>query len=166
MRRQGCLFQRGLGACPLCHGKRQQQTLSGDEAVTGLLSQLCRLFEKLGKFGRKIDLPAALDLGQLGQLLLNPLLGQRGIGAGGAQQVRGQTFAVVQQNQQQMFGGQALVVASQRQSLRGLNKATRAFRVAFKIHFLALFSPAFFRSAGKMMPNLLKGVSIKAAYAP
>ena len=129
---------RGRGA----GGKRQreQQALGGDEAVARLLGDLAGGFEDTGGFRRKVHLPGAraFDLGQLGELGLDALTRVLGARPGGAHQVRGQALLVVEENREQMFGGESLVPAAQRQPLGGLDEAARALGVFLEIHGFSL----------------------------
>ena len=63
-----------------------------------------------------------------GTMAIHRANGPRRVATGGADQLGGQALAIVQQNLEQMLGGDLLVATAQCQPLGGLNEATGAFR--------------------------------------
>ena len=122
---------RGLGR--LLHGQRLQQPLDGDEAVAGFLGQIFRGGEDLGERLRQIELPvAAFDLRLRFECRLDAELDVARASAGALDQRGSKAFVVVDQDLEEMFGGELLVVARQRRGLRGLDEAADAFRIFFR----------------------------------
>ncbi len=115
------------------HGEGEQQALGGDEAVAGRLRQLLGALEDPRQIAAQIGLTGAgsLDLGQLGEHRLDRFQGARRIAAGGLDQVRGQALLVVDQDLEQVFGGDLLVAGAQCEALGGLNEPARALGILF-----------------------------------
>ena len=86
---------------------------------------------------RQIDLAgaAAATLSAiLRERRLDRLQSLAGIAAGAVDQARRQPFRVVEQNLEQMFGGELLVALAQGQRLGGLHKTAGAVGVFLEIH--------------------------------
>ena len=71
---------------------------------------------------------------QLGQRALDAVAHLLRLAAGRRDQTRGQAFLIVDEDLQQMFGGELLVVRAQRQPLRGLHEAARPLGEFLRIH--------------------------------
>jgi hypothetical protein len=129
--RQRAGRRRPAGEC-----QRQQQPLGGDVGIAGLLGHLRRGVEQPRHLRREVELAgaAALDPRQLGELRLDGAERPCGIAAGGLDQIGRQAFAVVEQDLQQMFGGEALMAAAQCQPLRRLHEAARPLGKFLEIH--------------------------------
>ncbi len=124
----------------LLERKREQEPLDRDVAVAGLLRDLLRLIEDPRHRRRQVDLAGAAA-GHLGQLRQGGLDGGERLAraaAGAVDQAGGEPFRVVEQDLQQMLGGELLVALAQGQGLRGLNESTGAVGVFFEIHVVSL----------------------------
>ena len=89
--------------------------------------------------GLEIELPgaAALDLRALRQRRLDRAQRLARAPAGAVDQARREPLRVVEQDLQQMFGGELLVALAQGQRLGGLDETAGAVRVLLEIHALA-----------------------------
>ena len=136
LRRHPRSAQRVGGRRAFGQRQREQDALGRDEQIAGLLGDLLGLLEQLGQLGREIHLAGAgaLDLGQLGQLRLDPGARLPGIAAGRGDQLGGLALGVVEQDLQKVLGRQALMAAAQRQRLRVLQKAPRALGIFVRFH--------------------------------
>ena len=105
------------GLAVLLERQREQQPLDGDEAVARLLGDLLRLVEHARERGIEIDLPgpAARYLRALGERRFHG--GQRfaRTPAGAVDQPGREPFRVVEQDLEQMLGGELLVALAQGQ---------------------------------------------------
>jgi hypothetical protein len=133
----------GIGADGLQHlgrntalpGDGAEQAFGGDEGVAGLFRGFLGRGEDAGGVAVEIDLAvAAGDLGALLQGRLGRDLGLRGVTPGGGDQIAGETVALLQQHLEQVFGGELLVPASERQRLGGLDGLFGAVGVEVEIH--------------------------------
>ncbi len=122
------------------HRQRQQNPLGGDEGVAGLLGDLLDLVEQPRGGRVHVDLPGAgtLDLGHLGQRGADRGRGTRRVAPGGADQVGGKAFLVVEQHLEDMFRREALMPFAQGKHLCSLDETLAAFRVFLEIHDRAL----------------------------
>ena len=115
--------------------ERGQQAFDGDKAVLGLFGDLLGLTDDAHGGVVHVDLPrvtghgGVLGDGCIGRS--NDLLGRP---AGLDDQVAGQTFGVVQQGLQDMFGHQPLMIFADGYGLRRLNEAARPFRELAQVH--------------------------------
>ncbi len=144
MRRDTRILQdaRGIGA--LRHDKAQQHIFRGDETIARLLRQFLGVVEHARGLRGKVNLPvSAFDLRQLGKRQLSLPQGFLGPAARGADQARGQTLLIVEQNLQKMFGGELLVVGAQRQPLGGLNETARPLGEFLGVHIVLSWHPDF-----------------------
>ena len=118
--------------------ERQQQALDGDEAVAGLFASLFSGIENARQRGIEIDLAraGAADFGASRKRGLCGLQGLPRIAAGTIDEARRQSFRIVEQNFQQMFGGELLVALAQGQRLGGLHETAGAVGVFVEIHRL------------------------------
>ena len=105
------------GLAVLLERQRQQQPLDGDEAVAGLLGDLLRLVEHARERGIEIDLsgPAARHLRALGERRLDGGKRLARAPAGAVDQPGREPFRVVEQDLEQMLGGELLVALAQGQ---------------------------------------------------
>jgi hypothetical protein len=131
-RRRQRLRRTGAGS----RRQREQQPLDGDKAVAGALRQLLGLLEDPRQFGRHIDLPRPrpFDLRQPVELRINGGKRRLRIPAGGADQVGAQPFGILEQDFQQMLGGQPLMTSAQCHGLRRLQEPFRAVGVFLELH--------------------------------
>ena len=120
----------------LLQREREQQPLDADKTVAGLFARFLRGVEHARQSRIEIDLPcpAAGDLRPLGERGLDIGQSLAGITAGAIDQPRGEPFRVVEQDLQQMFGGELLVSLALRERLGGLHEAAAAFGIFFKVH--------------------------------
>jgi hypothetical protein len=90
-----------------------------------------------------------------------------GAAASGADEAGGETFLVVEQNLQEMFGRETLMPRADGKPLRGLDEAAAPVRVFFEIHMSSLSStlpgqPDFARAAPSRLicfgTNPLRGI--------
>ena len=122
-----------LGALGHDHG--EQQHLDRDEAIAGLVGDLLRLVEQLGRFRRQVDLHrVAFDLGQALQLALGQAERALSVAARGFDQRGRKAFLVVEQHLEKMQRRELLVGFTYGKRLRALNEAARAFGKFLKFH--------------------------------
>jgi len=123
------------------HCEREQQAFGRDVAVAGLFGERFGLFEQARRFRSQVKLagPGTFDLGHLGERRLDGRESLGRIAIRGADQVGRQTFLVVEQGLEQVFRGEALVIAAQCQALSRLDETARTLGVLFEVHVLALF---------------------------
>jgi len=116
--------------------QRKQQPLGGDIAVAGLFRELLGLIEDARRLGREIKLARRrpFDLGKLLQGRLDAGQREFGLAARGANEPGGETFLVVEQNFQNMFGGEALMARSNSKPLSRLDEASAAIGIFLQIH--------------------------------
>ncbi len=136
-RRRNASFRQDLrGVGIFLHRHREEQPFDGDIAVACLLGDLLGLIENLGQLGRDINLSgaAARHLRHLGKRLLD--VGQRiaGTSARTRDQPRGQPFAIIQQNFEEMLRRQALMAFTQCKRLSGLKEALGPIGQFLEIH--------------------------------
>ena len=105
------------GLAVLLEREREQQPLDRDEAVAGLLGDLLGLVEDPRHGGCEIDLSgaAARHLGQLGERRLDGRERLARTAAGAVDQAGREPFRVVEQDLEQVFGGELLVALAQGQ---------------------------------------------------
>src|SRR5262249_10275865 len=72
----------------------------------------------------------------LGKRRLDRIQGARRVAAGGTNQIRGEAFAIVEQNFENVFGGEPLMPAALSQALGSLNETARPLGVFIDIHIL------------------------------
>ncbi len=125
-RRVGALLQR----------QGEKQPLDRDEGIARLLRDLLGVVEVPRSGGREIKLARAgtRDLGKFRQSRFGLEQGLARASARTVDQTRREPFLVVEQNFQNMFGGELLMSLAGRQRLRRLNEAARALRVFLDIH--------------------------------
>ena len=140
LRRHACIGQNLSGVAAFLRRQRQQQPFDGDETVAGLFAHLLGSIEHPRQRRIEVNLPgpAAGDLRPLGERGLGR--GKRGarIAAGAIDQSRGEPFWVVEQDLQQMFGGELLVSLALGERLGGLNETAAAVGIFLKIHGASL----------------------------
>ena len=129
LRREARVFQNLRAVGRGADGERQQDAFDGDETVARFLGDLFGFVEHARGFGRHVELAGAraFDARQFRQRRFGRLQRATGIAAGAFDEAGGEAFLVVEQNFQQMFGGQTLMAGALRQALRVLQKRTRAF---------------------------------------
>ena len=127
IRRIGSLRQR----------ESEQQELRGDVAVAGFLGNLFGLIEQPRRIGCKIDLtgPGAFNARQLVERHFGRGQRARRIAARGDDKAGGEALLVIEQDFQNMQRGELLMIATQRERLRRLDKSARALGVLFLVHF-------------------------------
>jgi hypothetical protein len=116
--------------------KGEQEPLDGDVGVTRLLRDLLGLIQNARQRRRHLRLAGAAA-GHLRQLFQRRFdIGQSlsGIAARTVDQARAQSFRIVEQNLQQMFGGELGVALAEGQRMRRLNEAAHTLGVFLKIH--------------------------------
>ena len=124
-----------LGGDPALAGDGAEQAFGGDEGVAGLFRGFLGRGEDPGGVAVEIDLAvAAGDLGALLQGRLGRDLGLGRVAAGGGDQIAGEAVALLQQHLEQVFGGELLVPAGERQRLGGLDGLFGAVGVEVEIH--------------------------------
>jgi len=98
LRRDARVLQNAGRGCAFRHGKRQQQTFSRDEAVTGFGRKVFRRLEQARQFGRQINLTGAgsFDLRLLVQFRFDGQKCARRVAASRFDQIGGQPFLVFQ----------------------------------------------------------------------
>ncbi len=124
------------GLAVLLQREREQQAFDGDKTVAGLFAGFFRSGENPRQRRVEIDLPGpgAGNLGPLGEHGLDCLQGLAGIAAGAVDQACRQPFRVVEQNLEQMFGGELLMALAQGQRLGGFHETAGAVGVFVEIH--------------------------------
>ena len=136
LRRDAGIGQNLAGFAVLLQRQRQQQPLDRDKTVAGLFARLLGGIEHPRQSRIEINLPgpAAGNLRPLGKRGLGRR--QRGarIAAGAVDQTGGEPFRVVEQDLQQMFGGELLVSLALRERLGGLNETAAAVGIFLEIH--------------------------------
>ncbi len=136
LRRHAGLGEDLAGVAVLLQRESEQQALDGDKTVAGFFAGLLGGLEDAGGGRRQIDLAGAgaRHFRNLVQRRLDRLQGLARIAARAVDQARRQTLAVVEQDFQQMFGGELLVALTQGQRLRGLHEAPRAVGIFLEVH--------------------------------
>ena len=136
LRRHAGSLENFAGLAVLLQRERKQQPLDGDKNVAGFLAGLFGGVEHAGERRRQIDLAGAGagDFRQLVERRFDRLQRLAGIAAGTVDQAGRQSFRVVEQNLEQMFGGELLVALAQGQRLGGLHETAGAVGVFLEIH--------------------------------
>ena len=146
------------GLRPLGERKREQQTFGGDVAVAGLLRDVLGGIEEPRRLRREVELAGAAALHPGQRVERGPGFLQRVLGpaAGGADQIGGKAFGVVEQDLEQMLGREALVAAAGRETLGGLHEAARTLGKPLEIHVPSL--------AGHPLPRAEPGRTLMASH--
>ena len=141
----------------LLQREREQQALDGDETVAGLLAGLgggienarqSRARDRSGRRRRRDT------FGNLGERRLDRLQSLAGIAAGAVDQACRQPFRVVEQNLEQMFGGELLMALAQGQRLGGFHETAGAVGVFLEIH---VSTPSAHCGAGRIQWRVPEG---------
>ena len=150
LRRYAGGFEDLAGFAVLLQRERQQQPLDGDETVAGLLAGLLGGGEDARGAGREVDLAgaAARHFRDFAERGLDRLQSLAGIAAGAVDQARRQPFRVVEQDFEQMLGGELLMALAQGQRLGGFHETAGAVGVFFEIH---VSTPSAHYGAGLIM---------------
>ena len=140
LRRDAGARQNPSGLAVLLERECQQQTLHRDVAVAGLFRDLLGLIEHARQGRRQIDLAraAARDFGQFGERGLDRRERLARTAARPVDQSARQPLRVVEQNFEQMLGGELLLALAHGQRLGGLNETAGAVRVFLEIHVVSL----------------------------
>ena len=151
LRRDAGIGQDLAGVAAFLRRQRQQQPFDGDETVAGLFAHLLGGIEHPRQSRIEVNLPgpAAGDLRPLGKRRLGRR--QRGarIAAGAVDQSGGEPFRVVEQDLQQMFGGELLVSLALGERLGGLNETAAAVGIFLK----SMVFPSAYSGARSMIPK-------------
>ena len=137
LRRDAGLGQDLAGLAVLLDREREQQPLDRDEAVAGLLAGLLGGVEHARQRRIEIDLAGCrrrYTFGRLASAASTACKRLARIAAGAVDQAGRQPFRVVEQDLEQMFGGELLVALAQGQRLRGLHETAGAVGVFLEIH--------------------------------
>ena len=136
LRRDAGIGQDLAGLAVLFQRQREQKPLNRDKAVAGLLARLLGGVEHARQRRIEIDLAgaAAGNFRPLGQRRLDGLERRARIAAGAIDQPGREPFGVVEQDLQEMFGGELLVSLALRERLGRLHETAAAVGVFFKIH--------------------------------
>ena len=134
------ILQNLAGLARAIRGKREQQPLDRDVIVAGLLGGLFRGVERARQRRIEIDLAgaAARDRGPLLERRLDGRERGARIAAGAVDEPRGEPFGVVEQDFQEMFGGELLVSLALRERLGRLDETAAAVGIFLEIHVLSL----------------------------
>jgi hypothetical protein len=125
---------RGLGR--FLHRQREQQALDGDIAVAGLPGDFLGGVHDLGERLGHVELAvAALHLRLGVERGLDAETDIARLAAGALDQRRGEALRIVDQDFQNVFGRELLMVLPERESLGRLNETTDAVGIFLKIHF-------------------------------
>jgi hypothetical protein len=118
------------------HRQREQQALDGDIGVAGLGGDFLRRVHDLGERLGHVELAvAALHLGLGVERGLDAETDFARLAAGALDQRRGKAFRIVDQDFQNVFGRELLVILPESESLGRLNETTDAVGIFLKIHF-------------------------------
>ena len=136
LRRDAGMAENLAGIAVLFQRQRQQQALDRDIAVAGLFGDLLGLVEHPRRRLRQINLAgaAAGHLRHLAERRLDRAQSLPRLSAGAVDQPGGQAFRIVEQNLEEVFGGELLMALAQREGLGRLHKAAGAVGVFFEIH--------------------------------
>ena len=139
LRRHAGLAENLAGLAVLLQRKREQQALDGHETIAGFLAGLFGCGENAGGRRRQINLAGAgaRHLRDLAERCLDRLQGLAGIAAGAIDQARRQPFRVVEQDLEQMVGGELLMALAQGQRLGGFHETAGTVGVLLEIHVSA-----------------------------
>ena len=140
LRADAGIRQDARGARPLGERKREQQALGGDVAVAGLLRDVESGIEEPRGLGREVDLAGAVafDPGQRVERRLGLLQRLFRPPPGGADQIGGEAFSVIEQNLEQVLRREALVPARGGKALSRLHEAARTLGKLVEIHASSL----------------------------
>src|SRR5262249_46593675 len=124
----------------LLERERKQQPFDRDVAVARLFRDFLRLIEYPRQRWRQIDLTgaAARHFGKLGERRLDRRKRFARSPARAVDQAAGQALRIVEQNLEQVLGGELLVAFAQGQRLGGLNETAGAVGVFLEIHISSL----------------------------
>ena len=120
----------------LRHGEREQEHFRGDETVARFLGDVFGLIEQTRRLGREIHLAraGAFDARQLRERRFDVCTHLFRSTAGRTNETGCQALFVVDQNLEEMFGFENLVIGPERQPLRRLNESARTLGELLNIH--------------------------------